>query len=250
MASLSPVRGAWAAEGSAGDPARQALEETIRDYLLKHPEVVEEALQVLEQRRREAEKQRDRELVKAHGEALLRDPGSPVGGNPRGDVTVVEFFDYRCGYCRGVAPDVKKLLQEDPNVRIVYKEFPILSPDSLLAARAALAAQAQGKYGAFHEALMTANGPLALPAILQIARRIGLDAARLKADMEGPEILAAIKQNRNLAEALGITGTPAFVIGPELVSGAIDLHAMKALVSQARAKENAAGARKEDATAR
>ena len=216
--------------------ARQATEEVIRDYLLKHPEVVEQALQVLEQRRREAEKQRARDAVAAHREELLRDPGSPVGGNPRGDVTVVEFFDYRCGYCKGVAGTVRQLLEEDPGIRLVYKEFPILGDESLLAAGAALAARAQGRYGAFHDALMAASGPWTLPVLLQVAARVGLDAGKLQADMEAPEIHAAIERNRALAEALGITGTPAFVVGFELVPGALDLHALKALVSQARAR--------------
>ncbi len=125
---LTPTREARAAEGPDA-PSRQALEEIIRDYLLKHPEVVEQSLQVLEQRRREAEKQQAREAVRAHREQLLEDPGSPVGGNAQGDVTVVEFFDYRCRYCKGAARDVKKLHQGDPEVRIVYKEFPILGPE-------------------------------------------------------------------------------------------------------------------------
>ncbi len=236
---LTPTRQATAAEAPDA-PSRQAIEEVIRDYLLKHPEVVDRALQVLEQRRREEEQRRAREAVQAHRDELLNDAGSPVGGNPQGDVTVVEFFDYRCGYCKGVAPDVKKLLQEDPNVRIVYKEFPILGPESALAARAALAAQVQGKYLAFHDALMAAKGPFTLPAILQIARKAGLDATKLRLDMDAPEIRATIERNRALADALGVTGTPAFVVGSELVPGAVDLHALKALVSQARTGWNGA----------
>ncbi len=232
---LTPAHGVRAAEAPDA-PSRQAIEKAIRDYLKAHPEVVEEALQVLEARRREEEKRRAREAVQANRDQLLNDGASPVGGNPQGDVTVVEFFDYRCGYCKGVAPDVKKLLQEDPNVRLVYKEFPILGPESALAARAALAAHAQGKYRPFHDALMAASGPLTMPAILQLARKAGLDAAKLRLAMEAPEIRATIERNRALADALGITGTPAFVVGTELVPGAVDLHALKALVSQARAK--------------
>jgi protein-disulfide isomerase len=234
LGSLGPAV-AWGAE-APDPPSREAIEQVIREYLKGHPEVVEEALQVLEARRRDEEKRQAREAVRANRDQLLNDVGSPVAGNPQGDVTVVEFFDYRCGYCKGVAPDVQKLLAEDPNVRIVYKEFPILGPESDLAARAALAAHAQGKYLPFHDALMTASGPLTLPAILQLSRAAGLDGARLRADMEKPEIRATIERNRALADTLGITGTPAFVIGAELVPGAVGLHGLKALVSQARAR--------------
>ncbi len=232
---LLSARGVGA--GEAPDASvRQSIEEIIRDYLLKNPEVIEQSLQVLERRRQEAEKQRRREAVRAHLDELLRDPGSPVGGNPQGDVTVVEFFDYRCSYCKGVAGAVKTLLEEDRSVRLVYKDFPILGPESEVAARAALAAQRQGEYVALHDALMAADGPLGLALVLEIAGQVGLDVGKLRADMELPEIRAAIERNRKLGEALDIDGTPAFVVGSELVPGAMDLHALKALVSQARSK--------------
>lgn len=225
-----------AAEGPDG-PSRQAIEAIVHEYILSHPEVVGHALQTLEARRREAEQQRAREALLLHRDQLLQDQHSPVGGNPRGDVTVVEFFDYRCGDCKGVAGTVKTLVQSDPTIRLVYKELPVLGPDSVLAARAALAAQAQGKYVAFHDALMAAPAPLTSAAIFQIAAEVGLDVGRLQSDMEAPGIRAAIDRNHALAGDLGINGTPAFVVGLELVPGAIDLHAMKALVSQARVKQ-------------
>lgn len=224
----------------AADPAqglsREATEEIIRDYLLKHPEIVGQALRTLEERQREAEKQQSMKAVAAHRDELLGDPRSPVGGNPRGSVTVVEFFDYRCPHCKHAAPDVKKLAQDDPDVRIVYKQFPVLGPDSELAARAALAAHAQGKYAALHDALLAASGPLTLPAILKLAGPAGLDLAQLQADIEKPEIRATIERDRSLAAAIGITGTPSFVIGSELVPGAVDLETLKALVAEARGK--------------
>lgn len=231
---------AWCASAPAAQtaegPSRQVIEQIIREYIQSHPEIVEEALRAVQVRRREAEQQRARGAVQANRDKLLRDASSPVGGNPQGDVTVVEFFDYRCGYCKRVSAAVKKLLEDDPSVRMVYKEFPILGPDSALAARAALAAQVQGKYVALHEALMAADSPFTLPVILQLAQKVGLDTARLQADMETPEIHASLERNRTLAQVLGIQGTPAFVIGSELVPGAVDLNALKALVSQARAK--------------
>ncbi len=235
LAGLLPAPGAQAAEAPDA-PLRQAIEEIVRDYILKHPEVIEQSLQVLERERQQAEKQRAREAVVAHGAELLHDPASPAGGNPRGDVTVVEFFDYRCGYCKGVAGDVRKLLEKDQNVRFVYKEFPILGPESEAAARAALAAHAQGKFLPFHDALMAAAEPLTLPVMLDLARSLGLDVAKLQADMDAPETRAAIERNRALARDLDISGTPAFIVGSELVPGAVDFHALQALVSQERAR--------------
>jgi protein-disulfide isomerase len=223
--------------GAADPPlSRESVEQIVRDYLIRHPEVVGNALRALEQQREVAERQRRAEALRTYQRDLTRDPAAPVAGNPDGDVTVVEFFDYRCGYCKTVAPTVQQLLREDSKVRVVYKELPILGPDSLLAARAALAARTQGKYAALHEALMAAKEPLTRPAILDIARRAGLDATRLDKDMEAPEILAHIRRNHELAEMIGVNGTPAFVIGTEVAPGALDLPSFKRLVEQARRK--------------
>ncbi len=219
-----------------GELSREAIERIVREYLLEHPEVIMEALQALEERQRTAQRQRASESLNARRSELVGDPATPVGGNPQGDVTVVEFFDYRCGYCKSVAPALKQLVKEDSKVRLVYKEFPILGPESILAARAALAAGGQGKYVALHDALMTASESLTLPVILTIAGQVGLDTARLQKDMESPAILAVIQRNHELAQALGINGTPAFVVGSELVPGAVDLAALKRLVDQARAR--------------
>jgi protein-disulfide isomerase len=224
----------------AADPAqgvsREATEEIIRDYLLKNPEIIGQALKTLEERQRQAEKQEFLKALTAHREELLGDPRSPVGGNPRGSVTVVEFFDYRCPHCKRAAPDLKKLARDDPDVRIVYKQFPMLGPDSELAARASLAAHAQGKHAALHDALMASSGPLTLRAILKLAGPAGIDVAKLEADMEKPEFRATIERDLSLGEAIGITGTPSFVIGFELVPGRVDLETLKALVAEARGK--------------
>jgi len=218
----------------AGGPSREAIEQIVREYLLAHPEVVAEALRALEARQRADKRQRVSTAIRAHRDELLADPGTPVGGDPQGDVTIVEFFDYRCGYCRSVAPIVKQLLRQDKRIRVVYKELPILGPESLLASRAALAAHAQGKYTAFHEALMGAGGPLTSDAIMDIARRSGLDTASLRRDMESPQITALLRRNHALAGALGVTGTPAFIVGDELVPGALDLATLAQLVERAR----------------
>jgi protein-disulfide isomerase len=214
--------------------ARREVEEIVREYILKNPEIIVEAVRGLQARQEAEAQERARQAVAAKQEALLRDPGSPASGNPAGDVTVVEFFDYGCGYCRAAAPTVKQLLAEDRKVRVVYKEFPILGPESVVAAEAALAARAQGKYTEFHEALMKAPGPLSWGAIARIATGVGLDVNRLQRDMKAPEVSATIERNRALAHDLGITGTPAFVVGTELVPGAIDKGRLQELVARAR----------------
>jgi protein-disulfide isomerase len=157
-----------------------------------------------------------------------------VGGNPSGDITLVEFFDYNCPYCRRVAPTVTDLIEDDPNLRLVYKEFPILGPGSQFAARAALASRAQGKYSEFHETLMNAGRQVNEDSVIEIAREVGLDVDRLAQDMEDPAIEAAIARNLALANTLGITGTPSFVIGDEIVPGAVDRATLEGLITQAR----------------
>ena len=232
------IVGAWLlglSPAAALEPAsRRELEGIVRDYLLKNPETIAEALRGLQLRQQVEEQQRTRQTVVAKQEGLLRDPDSPVAGNPGGDVTVVEFFDYRCGYCRAVAGTVAQLVSGDPGVRLVYKELPILGPESVMAAQAALAARAQGKYSQLHEALMKVSGPLGWDVVARIAAGVGLDVDRLKRDMQAPEASAAIERNRALARELGISGTPAFVVGNEVAAGALDVARLKALVTRAR----------------
>jgi len=225
---------AGCAAATAEAPPTEAIERVVRDYLVKHPEVVVEALRAMEERQRAAEHEQARAAIRARQDDLLRDPASPVGGNPQGDVTVVEFFDYNCPHCRRAAETVARLTEEDTSLRVVYKELPILGPDSVLATRVALAAHAQGKYLELHRALMATTEALTGPAVLEIARGLGLDAARLEAEMGSAEITAAIEKNRALAQALGVSGTPAFVVGTDLVPGAIGLEAFRETVGRAR----------------
>jgi protein-disulfide isomerase len=213
---------------------REAIEQVIRDYLLNHPEVIVESLRRAEQQRREATRAQARVAVQAHRQELLQSPDSPVGGNPTGDVTVVEFFDYRCPHCRRMASVIKALLAEDRGVRLVYKEMPILGEESVLAARAALAARAQGKYTEAHARLMAEAGPFTPVGLVATLAAIGLDGDRLRADMDAPEIATLITRELALARALGIDGTPAFVVGGELVVGAVDLGTLRDLVGRAR----------------
>jgi protein-disulfide isomerase len=212
----------------------RAFEKVIRDYILANPEIVLDALRILDARKRASEAGQSRQQLAARREDILNDPGSPVGWNPDGDVTIVEFFDYRCPYCRAVAPRLAQLKKQDRGIRYVYKEWPILGPVSKVAARAALAAWKQGRYEEYHEALMTYPGQLTEKGVFKTAERLGLDVNRLRKDMEAPEIAASLARTQDLAQALGITGTPAFVIGNELVPGAVSLDQLKDFVQRAR----------------
>jgi len=218
------------------DPAlQQTIDTAIEQYIRAHPEVIEQSLQALEVKRQEEEKQRANAAIATRQNDLLHDPSSPVSGNPKGDVTVVEFFDYRCGYCKRVAGAVTQLQKEDTRVRIVYKDLPILGEASELAAKAALASRAQGKHQAFHEALLASKGDMTKDNILAIAGEVGLNAKRLEADMANPEWNRIIERNRALAKDLGISGTPGFIVGTELVPGALDLKGLKELVARSHA---------------
>jgi protein-disulfide isomerase len=210
------------------------IEAIVKDYLMENPEVLIDALRLYQKRAEAAQKAQQAHSLKSSRDELLHDPDSPIGGNASGDVSVVEFFDYQCGYCKRAFPDTKRLVKDDSGVRFVYKEFPILGPASLIAARVALAARKQGKYVAFHDALMSARGRLDEARILSIARGAGLDVAQLKKDMADPEIDRIIARNKALARKLGVTGTPGFVIGDAVVPGAISLEQMKSLVAEAR----------------
>jgi len=223
--------------GEAPDASRrQEIEKIIREYLLAHPEVVTEALQEAERREQEAQRKRAAEAIRAHLAELTQDPGSPVGGNPQGRVTIVEFFDYQCGYCKREAVELKTLLQTDSDIRLVYKDLPILGPASVFAARAALAAQKQGKHEALHAALMAASQKLTDQEVLRIVAQVGLDAAKLEKDMADPSVSQALDRNFQLQRALNIQGTPALIVGTELIPGAASLETLKALVARARAQ--------------
>ena len=184
-----------------------------------------------------AEQSETKEVLKTRSNEIFHDSATPVGGNPDGDVSLVEFFDYNCPYCRQVAPHMVKAEANDPKLRIVYKEFPILGPNSRFAAKAALAAHRQGKYVAFHQALMQAKGLVDEARVLATAATVGLDAERLKVDMEDRAIQVAIDRNLELARALRIDGTPGFLIGEQIARSAIDLDTMEGLIRSARGKK-------------
>jgi protein-disulfide isomerase len=215
---------------------RQMLDQVIHDYLLSHPEVVIEALKAADAKAKAQQENEARAEIVKHRDELLHDPASPVAGNPDGDVTIVEFFDYRCPYCKQMEPALEALLKEDGKVRVVYKEFPILGPESQIASQVSLAAMKQSaqKYNRLHTALMNAKGQLTQESILKHAEAAGLDIARIKTDMASPEIDALIRRNMDLADALSIRGTPAIIIGDGMSPGAIDLGTLRKMVADAR----------------
>ena len=213
---------------------KKAVEEVIRQYLVAHPEVIRDALIEL-QRQQEQAQQAARQGAIAELHSYVNSISEDfVQGNPKAETTVVEFFDYRCPYCKAVAPRVDDVVAEDKELRVVLMEFPVLGPDSVFASRAAIASRAQGKYMAFHKSMMSHKGTLDQDTVLELAKEVGLDVDRLKADMQSPDVEAVIKHHYDLADKLGVTGTPAFIIGDELVPGAIDVQTMKAKIKQAR----------------
>jgi protein-disulfide isomerase len=230
--------GVSAQEGETrGDPGIELpadqVEAIVRDYLMREPEIIYEALQELQRRETAAEAERRTAALTARKDDLFHSAASPVGGNPEGDVTLVEFFDYRCGYCRRVVGALRALVDQDEDLRVVFKEFPILGEDSVRASRAALAAERQGLYMPLHFALMAADD-LSMDGIMQAAAGVGLDTGQLAQDMESPEVQAEIAATYALARDLGIEGTPAFVVDDELIPGAVSQERLAALIDEAR----------------
>ena len=229
----TPARlAAPAATADAGD--KGALGKRIREYLIANPEVLVEAMQELE---RKQDNQRDavaQKAIRQHKAELLADPDSPSSGNASGDVVIVDFNDYQCPYCKRAHQAVKQVVAADGKVKVIYKDLPILGEPSRIAALAALAAAKQGKHLAFHDALMETSAKLDRARILEIAASVGLDVALLEKDMEDPKFKQLIDRNMALAGALGVRGTPAFVIGDQFVPGAVDAAALKQLIADAR----------------
>jgi protein-disulfide isomerase len=220
-------------EDSAAELPVEQIEQIVRDYLMREPEIIYQALEELQRRQAEAETERQRVAITENREQLINDAGDPVAGNPDGNVTLVEFFDYQCGYCRQVVKSVRELIDEDQELRVVFKEFPILGEASVVAARAALAAREQDRYLPFHLALMGSRD-LSLAGIMKLAEQVGLDTERLASDMQQPAIDRQLQANHALAQELGIEGTPAFVIGEEVVPGAVDKQRLAGLVEELR----------------
>jgi len=223
------------AEDAGMTPAQKTeIEKLVHDYIVTHPEVIKEAIQALQAKEEQGKADAQTQAVLQNKDAIYNDPDTPVAGNPMGDVTVVEFFDYHCPYCKAVAGPLDQLLKEDKGVRLVLKEFPILGEDSVLASHAALAAVAQGKYWQFHQALMEHRGKFDMEVIKTIATKVGMDPAKLEADMGSLPIEPKISATHSLARSLDISATPTFVIGDQVVEGAVPLEQLKELIKKAR----------------
>lgn len=225
------------AEAPMTDAQRQAIEGVIRDYLLKNPEVLQEAMAELEKRQQEAQRQAQASALKETRDVLHNAATSYVAGNPNGDVTLVEFFDYNCGYCRKALSDVQALIKSDPKLRVVIKDFPVLGPESLEASQVAVAVAQQlkgDKLFEFHQKLLESKGRVNGAKALEVAKQMGLDTAKLQKDMASPEVKAAIAENRGLGDRLGLSGTPAFIVGDEVIPGAVGVEPMRKTITDVR----------------
>ena len=218
------------------DGQRQEMESIIKDYLLSHPEILQEATQNLEQRQKQAEDEQRKSGLVQKANQIFRDKSDYVAGNPKGNVTMVEFFDYNCPWCKKDFPDVMALIDEDKDLKVVLKEFPILGPDSEYAAKAAIAASKQGKYLQMHTALYVHEGRITPEIVDEIADAQGLDMEQLKRDMEDPKTAEIIARNRDLAQSLAINGTPAFVIDDKLVPGYLPKDELANMIKEVRAR--------------
>ena len=232
LGSMLVVAPAGGGQAQTALPADE-VERIVREYLLREPEIIMQAIEELQRRREAQAVVEQRERLAGEQTALVGDARDPVLGNPDGDVTLVEFFDYRCGYCRIMAEPMQSLLAGDPDLRVVMKEFPILGPDSLLASRAALAAHQQGGYEAMHWALLAANR-IDEAVIRRLAAEQGLDVERLLGDMQADPVAEHIQDNILLAQGLNINGTPSFVIGDTVLPGAVPVERLAGLVDEAR----------------
>ena len=213
------------------------FEKRLEDYLLANPQVLIESVQNLQVKEDESQKEEVAAVLRDRRSEIFSSPTSPTIGNTAGDVTVVEFFDYNCPYCHQAAPILANAVKVDNMLKVVLKEFPILSSGSKFAARAALASQKQGKYEDFHNAMMGYEGRLEEGPILEIAKSVAIDTEQLMRDMEDPSITAEIDRNLALAEALEINGTPSFIIGEQIVPGVIDLATLQRAIAEERAKQ-------------
>jgi protein-disulfide isomerase len=237
VAAVAAVLAFGAALPAAGqgfsDAQRSEIERIIKNYLMQNPEILQEVMGELEKKQQAADAEKNKTAVKDNAQLLFSSSRQVTLGNLQGDVTLVEFFDYRCAYCRRVVSSMRALLDEDRGLRVVFKELPVLGPDSVRAARAALASRKQDRYVPFHFALMAADD-LSPAGIRAAAEAVGLDPDQLEADMAAHGVTGAIDANYALANELGIEGTPAFVIGGQLIPGAVEKARLEQLIQEAR----------------
>ncbi|MFS8037891.1 DsbA family protein [Xanthobacter sp. AM11] len=221
------------------DAEKKELGTIIREYLVQNPEVLQEAISVLESRQMVAEASQRSKAVAELRPLLVSSPRGIVIGNPKGDVTLVEFFDYNCGYCKKALSDLQELIKQDPNLRVVLKEFPVLGQGSVEAAQVAVAVRlaAPDKYMAFHQALLGSRGQVDRAKALQVAKDVGIDPAAIQKQATSPELNATLDESMKIAEALALNGTPSYVVGDQVVIGAVGFDKLKAAVGEARKQQ-------------
>jgi len=227
-----------ASADSFTDSQRTDIEAIVRNYLVTHPEVLEEAMTELSKRQTAAEAQKHEASIAQNANAIFNSPRQVVLGNKDGDVTFVEFFDYNCGYCKRAMTDMLDLMKSDPKLKVVLKEFPVLSQGSVEAAQVAVAVRMQDptgkKYLDFHQKLLGGRGVADKARAMAAAKDAGLDTARIEKDLASPEVKAALAENMKLAEEMGLNGTPSYVIGKQIVVGAVGLEGLKEKIGIAR----------------
>lgn len=219
------------------DNERNTFRAEIRAYLLENPEVLMEAIDVLEQRERAAAAEADIAMAREHADTLFNDGYSFVGGNPDGDITIVEFLDYRCGYCKRAFPEVSRLVSGDGNIRYIVKELPVLGEQSVMASRFAIATQitaGDDAYELVHNTLMEFRGDISMQSLTRLSDTLGLDTAAITAAMDSPEVNVVITANNALAQQLKISGTPTFVVQDQMLRGYVPLAQMEQIVATLR----------------
>jgi protein-disulfide isomerase len=230
--------GAAASAQTITGAQRGEIEKIIREYLINNPDVLQEAIAELEKRQAKVEAEKHKTAVKDNAEALFNSPRHVTVGNPKGDVTFVEFFDYNCGYCKRALDDMMVLMKADSNLKVVLKEFPVLGPGSQDAARVGVAVRMQDKTGKkyleFHQKLLTGRGQVDKARALAAAKDVGLDVARIERDMGSDEVRTSLEESFKLAEALGLNGTPSYVIGNDVVIGAVGVSTLREKINNAR----------------
>jgi protein-disulfide isomerase len=228
------------ASAQSNTPAQRGeIETIIKEYLLSHPELLQDVMVELEKRQTAAEAEKHRNAVKEHAATIFDSPRQVTVGNPQGDVTVVEFFDYNCGYCKRAMTDMMELIKNDPKLKFVLKEFPVLGEGSVQAAQVAAAVRMQDKTGGkkyleFHQKLLGSRGQVDKARALAVAKEVGFDVARIEKDLASDEVRIQIEESMKLAEALGLNGTPSYVVGADVVVGAVGLNTLKERVNNAR----------------
>jgi len=233
----TPAVEAPAAQNFSADQ-RHEIEGIIKTYLVAHPEVLQDAMDALDKQQKQVDADKARVTIKDNNATIFNSPHQVVLGNPQGSLTMVEFFDYNCGFCKRALPDMMSLLKTDPDLKFVLKEFPVLGPGSVEAAHVAVAARMQDptgkKYIEFHQKLLGGRGPADKARALAVAKEVGFDMTRLEKDMDSDEVKTTIDEDMKLADALGVNGTPSYVVGNEVVVGAVGLDELKQKIEAGR----------------